>query len=71
MNTLKLGLISLAWIAIAGACAADPCDEVEDRCNQCNSVGMSLSCGVAAAADDSDSCQALLDDAGFTSSCPL
>lgn len=60
-----------SMIFATAACGDDPCDELADRCDNCENGGAQVSCELTQALDDSDACQAAIDDAEVGGVCPL
>jgi hypothetical protein len=67
-------VMSLSFGALVlgtAACGDDPCDELAARCGNCTDSAAEFSCELTEALDDSDSCQAALDDDQVGGVCPL
>lgn len=66
---LKRALLvgALLAAALGGGCAEDPCDELLEVCNRCESTTR-RSCSSSVQADDSQTCEYLIDF--YVSMCP-
>ncbi len=68
---IKRTLTSLSILALtfASTGCANPCGEVEDRCDNCHG-SHGQACSMAAEILSDDGCETLLDDPSFNADCP-
>jgi hypothetical protein len=67
---LKRALLvgALVAAALGGGCAENPCDQLLDVCNRCTDSTMRRSCSSSVQADESQTCEYLIDYYGVM--CP-